>query len=556
MLLELSVKNVATIEKIEWSLKRGFTALTGETGAGKSILIDSVLMLLGEKASKEIIRNGTEKATVTGVFNEISDFAKKIMEENGIEPEEDGTVIISREITLEGRSVSRINGKIATVGAIKNIGRTLVNIHGQHENQILLNEENHLSILDSYGETSRELNEYKEKYNELISFKKEIKKLSGDEERKAAREEYLQNAIEEISAAQIKNGEEDELNSLKNEVKNSEKIEKAASEGYEILFGAEGSVCDKIFAVKREIDGISSIKKEFAEYAKRLDSLLTEAKDIAYELHQSENGGKYMSLESLENRLSEFHRLKIKYNCPTADALNALMADYEKEALELSNREEILTKLKKDYSASVKELEKRAEKLSKKRKESAQELDKKIIDELKYLDMNNVRFITEIKNIEKEGKRSFSVSGGDSVRFLISANLGEEPKPLAKISSGGEISRLMLAIKAVMAKSLPVPTLIFDEIDTGVSGKTAAKIGNKMKEISENCQVICVTHLAQIAAKATSQSKIEKKQDGIRSYSEIKILSGNERIDELARIIGGEIITDAARETARELMEI
>ncbi len=553
MLESLAVKNVATIEEIYWSLEGGFTALTGETGAGKSILIDSVQMLLGEKTSKDIIRHGEERASVEGVFS-ATDEVQRALSEIGITPEEDKSLIISRELTKEGRSVCRINGKAVTVSAVKQIGRMLVNMHGQHENQLLLEEENHLSFLDSYAATEPEKEAYLSCYKTLIEIKKKINKLTENENGRKKRLDYLNDAVSEISALGLKAGEEAELLSVKTEAANAERINAVSSDGYIELVSGENSICDRLHGLKAELLSLERIKPSFKELSTRVEGLITEAKDIAFELDKSGLSGGYMSIDAIENRLDAIHKMKIKYNALDGDCLLTVKEDYEKEALELSNAAETAEELKAEYKEKLSELEKAAAHLSEKRKRLAKELDERIIKELSYLDMQNVRFVTEIENLTRNGKRSYSDTGGDTVRFLISANAGEEPKPLAKIASGGEISRLMLAVKAVMTDKLPTPTLIFDEIDTGVSGKTASKIGNKMKEISAHAQVICVTHLAQIAAKANNQYKITKTAENGRSYSKVTELDEKGRIEELARIIGGEVITEAAKETARELM--
>lgn len=555
MLAELTVKNVATIEEIRWSLRGGFTALTGETGAGKSILIDSVQMLLGEKTSKDIIRHGAEKASVEGVFTDIDTETENILSELGITPEEDKTLIIRRELTAEGRSVCRINGKAATLSSVKEIGRRVVNMHGQHENQLLLDEGNHLHFLDNYANTEIEKEKYLSCYRSLIEIKKKINKFNETLGEKQRRISYLNDAVSELSALNLKEGEEKELMSAKAEVANAEKINAAVSDGYTVLISGENSVCDRLYGIKSEISSLEKIKPSFKELAERLESLITEAKDIASELNAAEIGRSYMSIDALEDRLELIRRTKIKYNMLDADGLIKFKSDAESEIEELTNSEETAAALKDEYRKKLSELEDLAKALREKRKRLGAELDKRIIDELSYLDMNKVRFVTEISDLMRNGKRSYSDTGGDAVRFLISANVGEEPKPLAKIASGGEISRLMLAVKAVMADKIPIPTLIFDEIDTGVSGKTASKIGSKMKQISAHAQVICVTHLAQIAAKANNQYKITKTAENGRSYSNVNELTGEERVEELARIIGGETITEAAKATAKELME-
>ncbi|MBR2327998.1 MAG: DNA repair protein RecN [Clostridia bacterium] len=555
MLAELTVKNVATIEEIRWSLRGGFTALTGETGAGKSILIDSVQMLLGEKTSKDIIRHGAEKASVEGVFTDIDTETENILSELGITPEEDKTLIIRRELTAEGRSVCRINGKAATLSSVKEIGRRVVNMHGQHENQLLLDEGNHLNFLDNYANTEIEKEKYLSCYRSLIEIKKKINKFNETLGEKQRRISYLNDAVSELSALNLKEGEEKELMSAKAEVANAEKINAAVSDGYTVLISGENSVCDRLYGIKSEISSLEKIKPSFKELAERLESLITEAKDIASELNAAEIGRSYMSIDALEDRLELIRRTKIKYNMLDADGLIKFKSDAESEIEELTNSEETAAALKDEYRKKLSELEDLAKALREKRKRLGAELDKRIIDELSYLDMNKVRFVTEISDLMRNGKRSYSDTGGDAVRFLISANVGEEPKPLAKIASGGEISRLMLAVKAVMADKIAIPTLIFDEIDTGVSGKTASKIGSKMKQISAHAQVICVTHLAQIAAKANNQYKITKTAENGRSYSNVNELTGEARVEELARIIGGETITEAAKATAKELME-
>ena len=555
MLAGLTVKNIATIEKIEWNLKSGFSALTGETGAGKSILIDSVQMLLGEKTSKDVIRSGAASASVEGVFTAIPENAAAFLRENGVEPEEDGTLIITRELSAEGRSVCRVNGRAVPLSTVRALGRMLVNMHGQHENQLLLNEQNHLAFLDSYADVSKELSRYQTVYKELLEFRREIKTLTENADEKKRRAEYLRASAEELRAAAVAAGEEKKLLDSKKEAANAETINGAVDESYKALFSSEGSVCDKLYDIKTRLSDAGKLKPSLSALSERLDAVLSEAKDVASELNNSLTGGDAVSLDAIEERLEVIHRLKIKYGVRDADELSLLTEKYSAEADAIDQSDKTAEELKERYREKYKALEAAAETLSEKRRKKAAALDKSIVEELTYLDMKNVRFITEMTENEKNGKRVYNENGDKTVRFLISANVGEEPRPLAKIASGGEISRLMLAVKAVMADKLPVPTLIFDEIDTGVSGKTASKIGAKMKEIAKDSQVICVTHLAQIAAKADNQYKIAKRTENGRSFSELSELAGEERIDELARIIGGEKITDAARETARELTE-
>ncbi len=555
MLAGLTVKNIATIEKIEWDLKSGFSALTGETGAGKSILIDSVQMLLGEKTSKDVIRSGAPAASVEGVFTDIPENAAAFLRENGVEPEEDGTLIITRELSAEGRSVCRVNGRAVPLSTVRALGRMLVNMHGQHENQLLLNEQNHLAFLDSYADVSKELSRYQTVYKELLELRREIKTLTENADEKKRRAEYLRASAEELRAAAVAAGEEKKLLDSKKEAANAEAINGAVDESYKALFSSEGSVCDKLYEVKTRLSDAGRLKPSLSALSERIDAVLSEAKDVASELNNSLTGGDAVSLDAIEERLEVIHRLKIKYGVRDADELSLLTEKYSAEADAIDQSDKTAEELKERYREKYKALEAAAETLSEKRKKKAAALDKSIVEELTYLDMKNVRFITEMTENEKNGKRVYNENGDKTVRFLISANVGEEPRPLAKIASGGEISRLMLAVKAVMADKLPVPTLIFDEIDTGVSGKTASKIGAKMKEIAKDSQVICVTHLAQIAAKADNQYKIAKRTENGRSFSELSELAGEKRIDELARIIGGEKITDAARETARELTE-
>lgn len=556
MIASLHIENIAIIESLDLELADNFIVMTGETGAGKSILIDSIDMLLGERTSKDLVRSEADKAFVSGVFYNVPPEVSEKLVELGIEPEPDGSLIIQRELSADGRSQCKLNGRHVTVSGLKEVGRLLVNIHGQHDNQVLLNPNTHLTYLDLYSQTESSLSVYKNIYDKVKQTEKRIKELTIDEQEKQRRMEMLEFQIKELENAALQEGEEEELASRRNMLANAEKIIENSSAAHAVLYEGEPNIIDMLGESISFVNAIEKYSPEFERVVTQLENAKYELLDAAETLKgYIENlDFNINSLNETEKRLDLIYRLKKKYGNTISEMLEYLdKAKEEYESIEYSEAEK--EKLEIKLKEMKKELNDAAENLSTIRKENAVKLENAIMEQLQYLDMQKVIFKVFIKtNTDSSGEISFTPDGLDNVEFLISTNPGEELKPLAKISSGGELSRIMLSIKSILAKNEPIGTLIFDEIDSGVSGKAAQKIGYKLKELARGKQILCITHLAQIAALADTHLKISKYSEGNKTFTTVENLDRDGRILELSRIIGGEIITETTKNTARELL--
>lgn len=553
MLIQLQIENVAVIEKANIDFSFGFNVLTGETGAGKSIIIDSINAVTGEKTSKDIIRTGAQKAKISAVFADFEGDTANAIAELGCDISEDGILMLSRELSAEGRSTFRINGAIVPMSIVRQIAPLLINIHGQHDSQQLFSPSKHIKFIDSYASLGDEVKEYEAVYKDMSDVKDKLESLSTDTELKERKIELLSFQIDEIAAADLHNGEEDELLSRRDMIKNAGELAQSVSSAYNILNGddrSEGAlslVRDAAYAISQ----ISEFDAEFLELSERANNAVYELEDIFSEIRAADGRFDFdeNELDSIEERLDLIFRLKQKYGGSVEDILlklEALQTELDQITFGDQIKEELEQKLK-SLTARATEM---AEKLSNKRAEAAKTLCKQIENELAFLDMPNVKFSVE------QNRVGLKNDGCDQIEFLISANSGEAPKALSKIASGGELSRIMLAIKTVLTAGDLTGTLIFDEIDTGVSGKTARKIGEKIRDISKNKQVLCVTHLAQIASLADAHLFIEKKQADGKTYTSVRALDIEERVDEVARIMGGEVVTEATKNAARELFHI
>ncbi|MBQ8869385.1 MAG: DNA repair protein RecN [Oscillospiraceae bacterium] len=553
MLIQLQIENVAVIEKANIDFSVGFNVLTGETGAGKSIIIDSINAVTGEKTSKDIIRTGASKAKISAVFGDFENDAINALTELGCDISEDGMLLLSRELSSEGRSVFRLNGALVPMAVVKQIAPILINIHGQHDSQQLFSPSKHVGFIDGYASLTDKVSEYRAVYKEMCEVKDMLLSLETDDELKERKIELLSFQIDEISAAELQNGEEDELLSRRDMIKNSGNLAESVSSAHSILNGddrREGAlslVRDAAYAISQ----ISEFDSEFSALSERANNVVYELEDIFSEIRAADGRFDFdeNELDALEERLDLIFRLKQKYGGSVEDILlklEALQTELDGITFGEQRKEELENKYKllKERATAI------AEEISKKRADAAAKLCEQIMSELNFLDMPNVKFAVEQNRVELKS------DGCDQIEFLISANSGEELKPISKIASGGELSRIMLAIKTVLTDGDLTGTLIFDEIDTGVSGKTARKIGEKIRLVSKNKQVLCVTHLAQIASLADSHLYIEKKQTDDKTYTSVRVLDENERVYEVARIMGGEIITDATLEAARELILI
>ena len=554
MLRELQIENVAVIEKALVSFGKQFNVLTGETGAGKSILIDSINAILGNRTNKEIVRSGEQKASISASFDSIPVEVKSSLTDMGYEIEDE--LILTRDVFAEGRSICRINGKPATASVVREACQNLVNIHGQLDNQELLDLEKHILILDRYADLGDSVDLYQSSFYELLELQKQINSLQMDETEKSNRIDLLTYQINEIDSAQLKINEEQELQERRNILKNTEKIRSVLSSAIGLISGSDdsddSSSLDDIQNAANELEHISGISSEYNELNTRLTNSYYEIRDILNSLNQQLSSMEYDDgeLSIIEDRIDLLYRLRKKYG----ETVNDILLYRQKAAEELSKIEmsdELLETLKIEFSDKKKSAIKLAADLSSARLEAFSVFSEKIKEELRYLNMPSVDF-----QLYHRRTKELTPLGIDQLEFLISANPGETPKALTKIASGGEMARIMLAIKNVMADKDGIPTLIFDEIDTGVSGTSAQKIGEKLKQISGTHQVICVTHSAQIASYAALHLKIEKSIINNRTYTTVTELDNDNRIKELARIISGDNVTSLSLENAGQMLKI
>lgn len=558
MLVELNIENFAVAEKLHINFSKGFNVLTGETGTGKSVIVDAIGMILGGRANKDLIRTGCDKAILEGLFYlEKSSEINKILDEYGIENEKNDYLLITREIYSTGRSISRINGRTVTLGMLNNVTKYLIDIHGQHEHQSLLNSENHIHIIDSFGDDNfRTLKEdiyiY---YNELVFQRKKLKDLSMDEIEKDREIDLLKYQIEEIDNAKLSKEEEGEIAKEYDKLSNIKEIELNISETLNILQSKEYegfSIIDAINKVISLIGGIKNFDIEIKKYYESFTNIGFELQDLSGDLryYLDNIAVDEERLVFLEERLDTINKLKKKYGNNIDEIIAYRNSIYEKFQILLNNEKEI-SQIKNEIENIEKMLEVKCEELSNKRKEIASILEESLSGELKQLNMRNVLFKVSFKKYNH-----FTPEGFDNVEFLISTNPGEDLKPLSKIVSGGEMSRIMLAFKSILAEYDKIPCLIFDEIDTGISGRTAQVVGEKIVNISKEHQIICVSHLPQIAALADTHFSIYKNIHGSRTVTQIKKLSFEERIEELSRLLGGVNLTDTTKMHAKEMLDL
>lgn len=550
MLSELYIENIAVIEKSNINFSKGLNALTGETGAGKSIVIDSISAVLGFRTSRELIRTGAEKAVVTALFTDISDRAKSSLAEIGVDS--DGELLISRELTLSGKNNCRVNGKVCTVSMLKDLGKSLINIHGQHESYELMSPDLHIRYIDALGNCEALLSQYKEAFESYKDLSAQLKKRQSDEQERSRRIDILRFQTDEIISADIEVGEYDKLIEKRNALANIEKIRDGLYAAVYKLGGdiTEGSnALNLLDDASSDLSSVSRYSQAIESVSERLSNLTYEIKDIYAECEDllSDLDSDPQLLDSVEMRLDLLNNIFKKYGSTEEEVLSFL-SDAQQELDTLLNFEEHYEKLQSDCDKAFEKAKNIADKLSEKRRETSAQFCKSVSKEMHFLDMPNA--VLEVEQTETE----LYELGKDTIEFLISANVGEPPKPVAKIASGGELSRMMLAIKTVLSEADPTDTLIFDEVDSGVSGSAAERIGMKLKEVSKSTQVLCVTHLPQIAAQAENHYKITKKIMEGRTFTSVDILSFDGRVEELARIMGGVTVADSARDYARELI--
>lgn len=559
MLTSLHIENVAVIKTLDLDFSKGFTVLTGETGAGKSIILGSVRMLLGARTDRDSIRTGEEKATVEGLFSEIDDRSRALLNESGIAPDENGELLLLRTLTAEGRNTCKINGRAVPLSTLKAAGQILIGIHGQHDTQLLLSEDTHRVLLDRYGRCEEAFLAYREAYSESVRLKSRLEELLREEQFRSERIKKYKTAVKEIAAANLKPDEEELLEQRKKILRDGEKLRKQAKIVYRALYKNEkgGSAYDLLEIAQTALEQLSEVLPESEEYISRLTGFRLEMEEIAKsagEVARIADGNPAEELNRIEDRLDLVKALKKKYGS-TIEEILAYEAEAKNQLIELSGREEELRLLKERLEKAVLLSREKGEVLSNYRKKAAQQLEKAVNDQLRYLDLEKVVFLVQSeKEYTENGVPKLTPSGMDDISFLISSNPGEPPKPIADIASGGELSRIMLALKVALADKESTPSLIFDEIDTGISGKTSQKIGMKLREISAYTQVFCVTHSAQVAACGHHHFKIYKYEVDGRNRTAVEELGEADRIEELARIMGGIHTSDTVRAGARELL--
>ncbi len=550
MLSVLHIENIAVIEQAEILFEGGFNVLTGETGAGKSIVIDAISAILGERTYRDVIRTGANRAFVSAIFTNIPQY--DWFSENQVEFDTQ-ELQVQREIYADGRNVCLVNGRPVSVASLKKLGGRLINIHGQHDSQQLFDEENHLTYLDAFARDEQELEAYQQAFSAMQSVQREIQKLSMDESEKLRLVETLTFQIEEIRAANLVSGEEEQLKERRKVLQNAEKLSDALRMADEALYGGDSSdgAAGLLSNAEHALSRVSTISADMQTLHQKISDLMYSVQDAADELRAMRDDLSYSEgeLEEIEERLDAIHKLKRKYGASVEDVL-AYLADSEQRLDEIEFASDRIETLKKREAELQKETIRQGEILRKKRLSAAQAMESRICDELRQLDMPKIRFVCEFTPQQP------MQTGLDSVRFLMSANVGENLKPLSKVASGGELARIMLAMKQVLAQQDGVPTLIFDEVDAGVSGRAAQKVAYKLWTVSKGRQVLCVTHLPQIAAMADAEYTVEKRVENERTYTSVLHLDESGRKQELARLIGGSMITETTLAGAAELLRL
>ena len=553
MLSLLHIENIALIQSADIRFEPGFNVLTGETGAGKSIVIDSIGAVLGERTSRELIRTGAKSALVTAVFTQVPTLPW--LEENGF-PTGEEELLLQRELQGDGRNVCRIDGKLVTVAQLRELGRQLLNIHGQHDGQQLLDPASHLGYLDQFGGCQPLLESYQEAYRKWHDIRWEMDKLQMDEAERSRRVDTLNYQIQELERAQLKAGEDEELSARRTLLRSAGRLMEAVQSAEFALSGDEDrdGACSLIAQAEGEVQGVSSISPELGELSEKLTALRCAADDAADTLRDLSRSFDFSpgELDQVEERLDLLYRLRKKYG-PTVEDMLSYLDRCRKELDQIQYADDTLARLEKDLKKAQKEAARRGEVLSQARREAAGALQARVQEELRQLDMPKVQFQTEFT--PKGGEAGMDETGLDEVQFLMSANLGDALKPIQKVASGGELARIMLALKNVLAEDDGIVTLVFDEVDTGVSGRAAQKVARKMAQVAGHKQVLCVTHLPQIAAMADTHFSVEKGERDGRTYTQVKELDRRGRQEELARLMGGGSITQAILDSARELME-
>ena len=549
MLSLLHIENIAVIESADISFDKGFNVLTGETGAGKSIVIDAISAILGERAYRDMIRTGTTKASVRAVFTQVPELTW--FSDNGVEY--DPETVIQREIYLDGKNVCRVNGSLVSVSILRKLGIQLINIHGQHDSASLFDEDNHLSFLDSFADNEALRQDYIEKYEAVSGLRREIDRMSMDEGEKLRRMETLKYQIAEIEKAELEPGEDEALEDRRKLLQNAEKLSNGINEAVECLYGGDDSdgAAGLLAQAEYALSRLSRFTDAFSSLHEKVNDLKYQVQDAAEEVIAARDDLSYSAdeLEEIESRLDVIHKLRRKYGVTCTDILDYL-EKAKKELDEIEFADDHLERLKKKLSKAEKTAWDAALALRENRKQTAISMSERILTELAQLDMPRVQFTCAFTETE------LSARGADSVAFYMSANAGEALKPMSKVASGGELARIMLAMKNVLAEKDQVNTLIFDEVDTGVSGRAAQKVAEKLRAVAQHKQVLCVTHLPQLAALAQTHMLIAKSERDGRTYTSVTPLDIEGRKKELARIIGGTNITETTLKSAEEMLRL
>jgi len=545
----LHIENIAVIERSDISFDRGFNVLTGETGAGKSIIIDAISAIIGERAYRDMIRTGTTKASVRAVFTDVPELSW--FADNGVDY--DPETVIQREVYLDGKNVCRVNGSLVSVSILRKLGMQLINIHGQHDSATLFDEANHLSFLDAFADNESLRANYTEKYEAVAKLRREIDRMTMDEGEKLRRMETLKYQIKEIEKADLHPGEDEELEERRKLLQNSEKIADGMNDAVENIYGSDDTdgAASMLATAERALARIAKFSDNISSLHERVADLMYQVQDLADEVRDARDDLAYSAdeLEEIESRLDVIHKLRRKYGVTCADILDYL-DKAKKELDEIEFADDHLEKLKKKLSKAEKTAWEAAYALRDNRKQTAVSMSERILTELAQLDMPRVQFSCEFTELD------LTNNGADAVAFYMSANAGEALKPMSKVASGGELARIMLAMKNVLAERDHVNTLIFDEVDTGVSGRAAQKVAEKLRSVAAHKQVLCVTHLPQLAALANTHLLIAKGERDGRTYTTVTPLDIEGRKKELARIIGGTNITETTLKSAEEMLRL
>ena len=550
MLQTLYIENIAVIEKSAIDFSSGLNVLTGETGAGKSIIIDAINAIMGQRTSREIIRTGASSAFVSAQFDNVNAAVRRKLEGFGFDSDED-ELLLQRTLSASGKSTCKINGRPATAAMLREIAAGLINIHGQHESYELFSPETHIDYIDRYGRLIPALENYKEKYKKYLILQKKLNEANSDESSRLSEIDLLSFQSKELFDADIQIGEEEALDSERSALMNFEKLSSLLNRAHMLLSGEDNSGCELVDMAANAMQNAANYSADYEEISNTLTDVYYNLRDCAELVSDALDNleSDPERLEEIEERLDLINRLTRKYNC-TADELPALAEQMQSRLEELLNYDRNRDELIAACKAAREEAEQSALALSNNRRKTAAEFAEKVKAEMSFLNMPNVELVPFFE------ESALSPKGMDKMELLISANPGETPRPVAKIASGGELSRMMLAIKTVLAGTDTVDTLIFDEVDTGISGSAAEKVGLKLREVSSECQVLCVTHQAQIAALADHHYLIKKQVEQGRTFTEVQPLDYDGRVNELARIIGGVNITDAARSHAEDMLHI